>query len=368
MLPTNKRGRLRKRILEAKKRARSELPKDSWSSAGFHKTFSELCRGLTADNIERIDASHLSVDEFVEKYEKRGIPVVLTGLTESWPATRKWCLHKLVKKYRNQKFKCGEDDDGRSVKLKLKYYAQYMQSTTDDSPLYVFDSAFGERHKTRRLVDDYRVPSFFVDDLFRYASEERRPPHRWFVMGPARSGTGIHVDPLGTSAWNALLKGRKKWCFFHPETPKCVVKPTSEEGGVHVDEAVIWFKTVYKRTSSCNWSKEWTPIEAVQYPGEIMFVPSGWWHVVLNLTDTIAVTQNFCSEVNLPSVYTKTLKGRPNFCKHWLKCLRKNRPDALTIIGYLSPLLVLLHRFWCYLNITLKFSNYSQFEGTQFSR
>lgn len=43
-------------------------------------------------------------------------------------------------------------------------------------------------------------------------------------------------------------------------------------------------------------------LEGVCETGETFYVPAGWWHLVVNLESSLAVTQNFVSPSNLPAV------------------------------------------------------------------
>ncbi|VDL79064.1 unnamed protein product [Nippostrongylus brasiliensis] len=310
--------RCERRVAVAQKRDRPELQKCGWDVYNHAKLFK---LPPLEKEMDRVDGRLMSVEEFQEKYERPSIPCVFTGLTENWSAHENWTIRNLSKKYGNAFFKVGEDKMQNDVFLKMKYFAEYMRENEDDSPLYIFDSDFGNRKRSAEMLSDYDVPKFFRDDLFELlANHKKRPPFRWIVIGPARSGTNIHVDPLGTSAWNALIHGHKRWVFIHPDTPREMINIPKDLRGLHPKEAVTWFSTVYRLISSRKWPFDKYPVyECIQKPGETLFVPSGWWHVVINLDDTVAVTQNFCSPINLVNVYPTIRKERPTFTRMFLE-------------------------------------------------
>ncbi|KAE8731275.1 F-box protein [Hibiscus syriacus] len=166
-------------------------------------------------------------------------------------------------------------------------------------PLYIFDEKFGE--SAPGLLEDYNVPQIFQEDFFDVLDRDSRPPLRWLIIGPERSGASWHVDPALTSAWNTLLCGSKRWALYPPgRVPLGVtVHVNDEDGDVNIDtlSSSQWWLDYYPLLAD-----EDKPIECTQLPGEKIFVPSGWWHCVLNLEATVAVTQNFVNSRNFECV------------------------------------------------------------------
>jgi histone arginine demethylase JMJD6 len=100
----------------------------------------------------------------------------------------------------------------------------------------------------------------------------------------------VHIDPLGTSAWNTVIRGRKRWVLFPPQVPKSVAKGLDVIKKGEDDEAVNYFVDLLPRIRD-KWGPSYPIVECTQLPGDTIYVPGGWWHAVLNLDDTVAITQ-----------------------------------------------------------------------------
>jgi len=312
------------------------------------------------NGVDRISSYNLSRDNFVRYYESQGLPLIISDIPqqECWDACSNWAdLESIRSKYKDCLFKCGEDDEGYKIKIKMKYFLKYLAHNVDDSPLYIFDSNYDDGKVSKSLLEDYAPPAYFAEDLFFLCGERRRPPYRWFLLGPKRSGTCVHTDPLATSAWNTVIKGRKRWVLFPPHTPKNVVKGTELIKKGEDDEAINYFLDILPRikerygivgnrngssdsdytsgdnssSNSCskygkdgkNCIEKYPVIEFTQLPGDTVFVPGGWWHAVLNLDDTVAITQNFCSRQNFDDVWRRTRVGRKGMAVKWLNKLEE---------------------------------------------
>jgi histone arginine demethylase JMJD6 len=170
----------------------------------------------------------------------------------------------------------------------------------------------------------YSVPPIFSPDIFHLAPAPH-PPYRWILLGPARSGTGLHIDPLWTNAWVALVAGKKRWLLFPPKTPPALLGV--EPGKPQVNSS-IWFQDNYDRVTSEDWPEEFRPHHVLQSPGEIVFVPNGWFHLVLNLEESVAVTHNYaCEDGPFERMYDDVVENEAEFAGRWREALKEKRPD-----------------------------------------
>jgi histone arginine demethylase JMJD6 len=288
---------VQQRIDEAKQQRRPHLKLQHWSCEHYASNQAICAFSEERGAITRVHSRELPPSLFASSFERSnssaGRACIIEGVpqAENWNAAENWSWEKLAKLYGGQQLSCAGTK--AEVVIKLDDFIAYMRRQKDDSPLYVFDGTFGAHPVLKSLLEDYKPPKCVGSDLFALLGEQR-PPFRWFALGPQRSGSNVHIDPLATSAWNTLIKGRKRWILFDPRTPKAVV-----QGMRYVvldNDAVHWFTEVLPRVKADvaaldTFDPPLEIIEFVQHASETVFIPSGWWHAVLNLDDTMAVTQ-----------------------------------------------------------------------------
>lgn len=294
------------------------------------------------DNVAREDAQALTVEDFITKYELPNRPVILQNSLSRWSAftgegAQAWSREYLLEKAGSSLFNAG------GVAFSLDRYYRYADQTTDDNPLYLFDKHFVKN--TPQFGEDYQPLPYFSKerDLFEVLDGTGyRPDHRWLIIGPRRSGSRFHVDPNGTSAWNAVVDGAKKWIMFPPSVVPPGVHPSEDGGDVTSPVSLVeWFRGFYDVAREDPKYRAHM-LECVCRAGDTIWVPSGYWHLVVNLEFSVAVTQNYVSTSNLQNTLNflarspKHVSGlphekRPRLREKFLEALRIHRPMAFKL-------------------------------------
>ncbi|TID28111.1 hypothetical protein CANINC_002703 [Pichia inconspicua] len=258
--------------------------------------------------IPRIDENTFNYEMFENHWSDH--PFILGSNSpdsDRWP---KWTISWLLEKFPDVKFR------QESVLWELALYESYARKNNDENPLYLFDCR-SEAMKSLLPTGYFDNPPLFAqNDLFKVFNE-CRPDHSWLITGPKRSGSTFHKDPNSTDAWNVVLEGSKLWVMLPPGMKPPGVFVSEDESEVMSPIGLAeWVKngfwndsiTLSDDASIDTHDKNLGPggfktcIVGITFKNECMYVPSGWWHSVINLEDSVAFTANFvppCKIVNV---------------------------------------------------------------------
>jgi Cupin-like domain len=231
-----------------------------------------------------LDRMHsLSRRDFLERYYARNRPVLITGLSDDWPARRDWTPERLKERlgHVEVEVQIGREQDDQyelhSDLLKTQMsFGEYIDRIERGGPgndLYLTaNNHFFERDETACLLDDFTMPTEYLDP--------NGAPGTYFLwLGPAGTITPLHHDVVNVFFMQVV--GRKRLVLIPAlETPLMY-------NDVGVFSAVDLLRPDFDRHPRFA---ETTRIEVVVEPGESLFIPVGWWHHVEALDASVSLS------------------------------------------------------------------------------
>ncbi|CAH0486335.1 unnamed protein product [Peronospora farinosa] len=126
--------------------------------------------------------------------------------------------------------------------------------------------------------------------------EKSDSDYRFVYLGPAGSWTPLHQDVFRSYSWSVNVCGRKQWILFHPND-----EPKLKDRFGHFVIPDVTATMIDKENYPHFYEAK--PVYVVQETGDAIFVPSGWYHQVRNMEDTISINHNWFNGYNICEVW-----------------------------------------------------------------
>ena len=128
------------------------------------------------EDVERVDARTLTVEEFLERFDRGNRPCILTHAMDEWPAMRgAWDKEALAQRFLERRFLTDEvNARGHKMKMTMRAYFKYMGDNDDSDPIYLFDPKFAKHSgDAEAILADYAILPYFAEDFFSLLSKKR---------------------------------------------------------------------------------------------------------------------------------------------------------------------------------------------------
>jgi hypothetical protein len=224
----------------------------------------------------------LSREAFLDGYYTAGRPVIITGMMENWPAMTRWSLDYFNERCgdREVEIQFGRDSDDqyelrKTVHRKTMLFGDYVELVRNagrSNNFYMTAYNEGQNRKALDVLwqDIVQIPEYLDDS---------GPTQGFLWFGPAGTITPFHHDL--TNNFMAQVMGRKRVLLM----PACEIASVynHEHCFTHVDGRQIDLQR-YPRMRDVQ------VLSCTLNPGEVLFLPVGWWHFVEGLDISVTVS------------------------------------------------------------------------------
>jgi hypothetical protein len=158
-----------------------------------------------------------------------------------------------------------------------------------DEQVVCADDAFAE------LAGDWDAPSWLPSTGYVFpgvkgiADPVRDPfPAKGIFICGTGGRTRLHVDPWASDACLCQITGKKRFLMYPPSAEKFLSSAGAAVDLAHPDAERF-----------PEWETVAPSINSILYPGDAIFVPAGWFHTAIALSNSVSITWNFVHEVNV---------------------------------------------------------------------
>lgn len=216
-------------------------------------------------------------------YVRSRTPAVFRGMAADWPATRKWSFAHIASLSPEMPVKVvlgnREVNETRFAQSTLGAYVELLERNAPPEEEQVYLKEFDLLKKFPELRTDLRQELLFPRGAVSSSSV-------W--IGPAGARTGLHYDLLDNFAITVL--GTKRFFLARPGT----VENAGALSGKYDAWARLSRVGVAELAADHATADDFFVVDLE--PGDMLYVPAGWWHEVANLSASMLLSGFFATK------------------------------------------------------------------------